>query len=109
MLRSLKDMLDYSILATDGEIGHVSDILLGDSDLKVRYLVIDTGGWLPGRKVLLSTAWLSSVAPGKRLLVVNIDQKRIEESPLYDPNVEIPREYETRLHDHYGLPYYWQP
>jgi hypothetical protein len=46
MLRSIKDMLDYSILATDGEIGHVSDILLGDSDLKVRYLVIDTGGWL---------------------------------------------------------------
>ena len=36
MLRSIKDMLDYSILATDGEIGHVSDILLGDSDLKVR-------------------------------------------------------------------------
>jgi len=44
VLRSIKDMLDYSILATDGEIGHVSDILLGDSDLKVRYLVIDTGG-----------------------------------------------------------------
>jgi hypothetical protein len=82
--------------------------LLGESDLKVRYLVIDTGGWLSGRKVLLSTAWLSSVAPNKKALVVNIDKKRIEESPLYDPDAEIPREYETRLHDHYGLPYYWQ-
>jgi PRC-barrel domain len=109
MLRSIKEMLDYSILATDGEIGHVSDILLGDSDLKVRYLVIDTGGWLSGRKVLLSTAWLSGVAPEKQLIVVNIDKKRIEESPPYDPNVEIPREYETQLHDHYGYPYYWQP
>ena len=68
MLRSIKDMLDYSILATDGEIGHVSDILLGESDLKVRYLVIDTGGWLSGRKVLLSTAWLSSVAPHRKAL-----------------------------------------
>lgn len=108
MLRSIKDMLDYSILATDGEIGHVTDILLGDSDLKVRYLVIDTGGWMSGRKVLLSTAWLSSVAPHKKVLVVNIDKKRIEESPPYEPDVEIPREYETRLHDHYGYPYYWQ-
>lgn len=108
MLRSMKDMLDYSILATDGEIGHVSDILLGESDLKVRYLVIDTGGWLPGRKVLLSTAWLSSVAPQKRMMVVNIDKRRIEASPIYDPDVEIPREYETQLHDHYGFPYYWQ-
>ena len=108
MLRSIKDMLDYSILATDGEIGHVSDILLGDSDLKVRYVVIDTGGWLSGRKVLLSTAWLSSVAPTKKSLVVNIDKKRIQESPPYEEDVDIPREYEMRLHDHYGFPYYWE-
>jgi len=108
MMRSIKDMLDYSILATDGEIGHVSDILLGDSDLKVRYLVIDTGGWLSGRKVLLSTAWLSSVAPRKKALVVNIDKKRIQESPPYDADVDIPREYEMRLHDYYGFPYYWE-
>ena len=107
MLRSIKDMLDYSILATDGEIGHVSDILLGDSDLKVRYLVIDTGGWLSGRKVLLSTAWLSRVAPEKRMVVVNIEKKRIQESPPYDPNGEVPREYEAQLHDYYGFPYYW--
>ena len=53
--------------------------------------------------------WLSGVAPEKRQLVMNIDKKRIEESPPYDPNVEIPREYETQLHDHYGYPYYWQP
>jgi hypothetical protein len=109
MLRSIKEMLDYQILATDGEIGHVSDILLGESDLKVRYLVIDTGGWLSGRKVLLSTAWLSGVAPEKRLIVVNIDKKRIEESPPYDSTGDVPREYETQLHDHYGYPYYWRP
>ena len=107
MLRSLKDMLDYKILATDGEIGQVSDILLGDSDLKARYVVVDTGGWLSGRKVLLSTAWLSAVAPRKQALVVNLTKKRIEEAPPYDPDAEIPREYETRLHDHYGYPYSW--
>jgi len=100
MLRSIKEMLDYSILATDGEIGHVTDILLSDSDLKARYLVIDTGGWLSGRHVLLSTAWLS---------VVNIEKKRIKEAPPYDPDAAIPREYEARLHDYYGWPYYWQP
>ena len=72
MLRSVKEMLNYSILATDGEIGTVSDVLVGDSDLKLRYLVIDTGGWLSGRKVLLFTAWLSSVEPGKDTVVVNI-------------------------------------
>jgi len=107
MLRSIKDMLDYTILATDGEIGRVKDILLGESDLKVRYVVVDTGGWLSGRKVLLSTAWLSAVAPRKQALVVNLTKKRIEEAPVYEPDAEIPREYEAKLHDYYGYPYYW--
>lgn len=35
-------------------------------------------------------------------------KKRIQEAPPYDPDVAIPREYETRLHDYYGYPYYWQ-
>jgi len=48
------------------------------------------------------------VAPNKKVLVVNMDTKRIQEAPPYDPDVAIPREYETRLHDHYGYPYYWQ-
>src|SRR4029453_1745468 len=108
MLRSMKDMLDYSILATDGEIGQVSDILLGDSDLKGRYLVIDTGGWLPGRKVLLSTSWLSCAAPSRKAPVFKPEKKRIQESPPYDPDVAVPRDVEPRLYDHYGFPYYWQ-
>jgi hypothetical protein len=107
MLRSIKEMLNYSILATDGEIGTVSDVLVGDSDLKLRYLVIDTGGWLSGRKVLLSTAWLSSVEPGKETVVVNIEKKRIMDSPPYEASESIDRAYEERLHDYYGYPYYW--
>lgn len=107
MLRSIKEMMDYSILATDGEIGQVTDVLMSDLDLKARYLVVDTGGWLSGRKVLLSTAWVSSVAPDKRMIVVNMSKKRIEEAPLYEADVEVPREYERQLHDHYGVPYYW--
>ena len=107
MLLSSKEMLKYSILATDGEIGQISDVLVGETDLKVRYLVIDTGGWLSGRSVLLSTAWISSVEPSLRQVVVNIEKKRIEESPAYAPEVPVDRDYETRLHDHYGLPYYW--
>lgn len=107
MLRSVKEMLNYSILATDGEIGTVSDVLVGDSDLKLRYLVIETGGWLSGCKVLLSTAWLSSVEPGKETVVVNIEKKRIQESPPYESGEVVDREYEARLHDYYGYPYYW--
>ena len=107
MLLSLKEVLGYTILATDGEIGEAVDFLVDDESLRARYLVIDTGTWLPGRKVILATSWISSVEPARRMVVVNIEQKRIKESPEYDPDQLLDRAYEKRLHDHYRLPYYW--
>lgn len=106
MLKSMKECLGYNILATDGDIGEVNDFLL-DDELKLRYLVIDTGRWLPGKKVMLSTAWISSVDPQKQTVVMNIDKKRIEEGPLYENEHVLDREYETRLHEHYRYPPYW--
>jgi PRC-barrel domain protein len=106
MLKSLKECLGYSIKATDGEIGQAIDFLV-DDDLKLRYLVIDTGGWLSGKKVALSTAWISSVQPDKQVVVMNIDRKRIQEGPGYSEEHVLDRDYETRLHEHYRYPPYW--
>ncbi|HJR00916.1 MAG TPA: PRC-barrel domain-containing protein [Methylomirabilota bacterium] len=107
MLRPIKNVLNYRILATDGEIGSVSDLIVDDQEMKLRYLVIDTGNWLPGKKVVLSTAWISSVAPERDTVVMNIEKKRIQEAPEYKPDADLSRDYETRLHDYYRFPYYW--
>ena len=107
MLRPVKNILNYKILATDGEIGSVSDLIVDDRELKLRYLVIDTGTWLTGKKVVLSTAWISGVAPEKETVVMNIEKKRIKEAPEYRPDADFDRGYETRLHDYYRFPYYW--
>lgn len=107
MLRPVKNVLNYKILATDGEIGSVSDLIVDDQEMKLRYLVIDTGNWLPGKKVVLSTAWISSVAPERETVVMNIEKKRIQEAPEYRPDADWSREYETRLHDCYRFPYDW--
>jgi sporulation protein YlmC with PRC-barrel domain len=107
MLRPVKNILNYKILATDGEIGGVSDLIVDDQEMKLRYLVIDTGNWLPGKKVVLSTAWISSVAPEKETVVMNIEKKRIREAPEYRPDAGFDRDYEARLHDYYRFPYYW--
>jgi hypothetical protein len=107
MLRPVKNILNYKILATDGEIGSVSDLIVDDREMKLRYLVIDTGSWLPGKKVVLSTAWISGVAPERETVVMNIEKKRIKEAPEYKPDAQLDRDYETRLHDYYRFPYYW--
>ena len=54
MLRSLKDFEGYAVSATDGDIGHVANFLLDDERWIVRYLVVETGGFFSGRRVLIS-------------------------------------------------------
>ncbi len=54
MLRNTKDLAHYAIRATDGEIGHVKDFYFDDDAWAIRYLVVDTGRWLPDRKVLIT-------------------------------------------------------
>ena len=54
MLRSMNDLEDYAIHATDGLIGHVQDFYFDDAAWVIRYLVVETGTWLSSRKVLIS-------------------------------------------------------
>jgi PRC-barrel domain len=54
MLRNVTDLQGYAIRATDGVIGRVDDAYFDDEDWAIRYLIVDAGGWLSGRRVLIS-------------------------------------------------------
>src|SRR3546814_2187240 len=56
-LRSAVEVEGYHVAASDGEIGHIDDFLVDDTDWSLRFLVIDTRNWLTGRKVLVAPAW----------------------------------------------------
>ena len=66
MLRSMKDLEGYEIRATDGPIGHVEDFYFDDAAWVIRYLVVDTGTWLSGRKVLISPIAMGTRTGRKR-------------------------------------------
>ncbi len=106
-LRSGHEVVGYHIRATDGSIGHVDDLLIDEAGWVVRYFVVDTRNWLPGRKVLLSPTWIREISWPDRDVVVTVDRKEIEESPDYSPGADIGRDYESRLHRHYGRAGYW--
>lgn len=107
VLRSMQEAIGYAIQATDGEIGDVEDFLVEDESWEIRYLVVDTGNWLPGRKVLVALPWIRQVSWSDSAVYVDLTRDQIESSPSFDPSMPVSREYEVRLHDSYGRPIYW--
>src|SRR5690606_19253045 len=57
-LRSANEVQGYYIGAKDGEIGHVDDFIVDDTSWRIRYLIVDTHNWLPGKKVLMAHEWV---------------------------------------------------
>lgn len=106
-LRSVSEVMGYEVSASDGEVGVVVDFIGEETDWKVRYFVVDTGSWLPGRKVLLSPSWISEIQWADRKVTTDLNQEVIEASPTFDPYAPVNREYELRLFDFYGRPAYW--
>lgn len=91
----------------DGDIGHVKDFYFEDHKLAVRYVVADTGKWLPGRQVLLSPFAFESAHPAGKVLAVKLTRKQVEDSPTMDTHKTVSRQYEEEYHRYYGWPYYW--
>lgn len=84
MLRTLDDLEDYSIAATDGSVGRVKDFYLDDELWIVRYFLVDTGAWLSSRKVLISTQSIRAPNWLNRLLPVAMTRLEVAESPDID-------------------------
>ena len=107
-LRSSEEVMGYDIQATDDSIGHVEDFIFEDDTWIIRYMVVDTRNWLPGKKVLVSPEWIKRVDWAKSKVFVNMDRETIKNGPEYDPAEPVNRTYEIQLYDYYGRPAYWE-
>ncbi|HTL69990.1 MAG TPA: PRC-barrel domain-containing protein [Candidatus Eisenbacteria bacterium] len=106
-LRSTRDVIGYHLKAADGPIGHVDDFIINDADWAVRYLVVDTRNWLPGKKVLISPWWVQDIRWEDSRICVSLTCEQIRRSPPYDFASPVGRDYEDTLFEHYGKPKYW--
>lgn len=106
-LRSTREVVGYHIQAKNGEIGHVEDFIVDDEAWAIRYMVVDTQNWLPGKKVLVAPVWIESLHWAEAKVRVNLTRAKIKKSPEFDPAAPVNREYEERLYDFYGRPKYW--
>jgi hypothetical protein len=88
---------------------HVDDVVVEERSWIIRYLSVDTGKWLPGRKVLIAPQWIQSVSWQESAVTVDLLRNTIRQAPAYDPDSVVSRDYEISLFKHYSREGYWQP
>ena len=106
-LRSTHEVTGYHFQALDGEIGHIEDFVLDDKTWTIRYLIVGTKNWWPGKSVLISPQWIERVSWSESKVFINLSREAIKRSPEYTPESLLTRDYEAGLHRHYGRKGYW--
>ncbi len=107
MLRDIRDLHGATLHALNGEIGRVEDILFDDEYWTVRYLVVNTGSWLFGRKVLISPLAFGIFDWEERAIYVNLTREQVENSPGVETDAPVSRQWERSYYNYYTWPYYW--
>jgi len=105
-VRSTNQIGGHRIEGTDGAIGHVEDFIVDDDTWEIRYLVVDTQNWWPGKKVLVAPEWIETVNWVDSKVHIDLTRDAIKSSPEFDPQA-LNRDYEERLHRHYNRRGYW--
>jgi hypothetical protein len=108
MLRNATDLYSFSVHAIDGEMGAVEDFYFDDETWAVRYLLVSTGGWLGGRKVLISPMSVVQTDAELRRIDVTLTKRQVENSPDIDTHKPVSRQHEAEYLGYYGYPYYWE-
>lgn len=96
------ELKNYSIHAKDGEMGKIKDIYFNDQNWGIRYAIVDTRKWLPGRKVLLPPDIFINVDKDEAYVAVEYDKEMVRNSPPVPENEDLSKEQENNLVDYYG-------
>ena len=106
-LRSSKVVLTYNVEASDGDIGHVEDMLVDEETWAIRYIVVNTSNWWLGHQVLIAPQWIQDVRWSDDTVSVNLTRQAVKDAPPYDPTALLDRDQELGIHAHYGRSAYW--
>ena len=107
LLQKTHKMERYSLLAVDGVIGSVEELYFDEATWAVRYLVVNTGGWLKGRHVLISPVAVGEVDEEQGTINVELTRDQIENSPPVSANRPVSRQYEVEYYQYYDWTPYW--
>ncbi|EPX77919.1 hypothetical protein [Salipiger mucosus] len=83
-LRSMVEVIGYKIAEKDGDVGSVCGFLIDPEDWTLQHVVVETGHWLPGRRVAITTRWIEAADWHEQRIHVEVSRQEIEEAPTLD-------------------------
>jgi hypothetical protein len=93
------DITGFNVQAIDGEIGSVDEATY---DIGASYVVVDTGPWIFGKKVLLPAGVVAMVDLTNRKLIVSRTKDEIQKAPEFDPQRYTEVAYRNEIGTYYG-------
>ena len=99
---SVAEFKDYYVHAVDGDIGHVENLLADDVNWDIRYLVIATRNWWPGKVVQLSPYAVKDIDWFGEHINMNVTRDQVRSAPAWDPLAMTNEISEDELHRHFG-------
>jgi hypothetical protein len=93
------DLTGFDVEAVDGSIGKVDE---ATNDVGESYLVVDTGVWIFGNKVLLPAGLVERVDREEEKLWINRTKDEIENAPEFDKDNYRGDEYRSAVGGYYG-------
>lgn len=100
-------LLRKTVLAKDGPVGSPIDIYIDERDWKLRYLILETGTWLRGRRVLLSPCTVEMGDWYQPHLQTSLTYDQLAGSPEVHSEKPVSWHCEERLVEYFGWPAYW--
>jgi hypothetical protein len=107
MLWNASVLKGFAVAASNGHIGTVSDFLFDETNWQIRWLVVDTGNWLSGRKVLLAPLMLGQLDTKGHAFCAELTKEQVKDSPDFDTDLPVSRQMESNINDYYGWSPYW--
>jgi hypothetical protein len=97
-LSTTQDLEGFDVEARDGSIGEIDE---ATNEVGGSFVVVDTGPWIFGRKVVLPAGTIENIDLDNRKVVVGLTKDQIKNSPEYDPD-RFDDDYRGRLGNYYA-------
>jgi uncharacterized protein YrrD len=107
MLHTLKELVGFTVLATDGEIGTVRDFLFDDVSWMISYVVVDVGNWFNRQYVVLAISAVEQPDRTKKIFHVRLTKEQVRDSPDTDTEKPVSRQQEIAMEEYFGKLAVW--